>query len=232
MSALSSGTESDCDDGFENEDSDTSSSFEWNSIIIEPDGYHHALSYKGVEDQLISLANQKLPLRSIFKRYNLSFNQRYSNSGWTHIRLCPFKDHPEKTPSFGYHPKQDRFYCFGCQRGGKTVDFISFLEKRSRGSIAKEILGNAVNIEEIIQEATDREDDQIDQILFEYADYVRKFVENRDDKKATDFAEKLTWNLDLYLRRHAPYGSLSCAKLQARISKLKKYLDSFGENDE
>jgi hypothetical protein len=38
---------------------------------------------------------------------------------------CPFNDHSDLTPSFTIYKKTDSFYCFGCERGGNPIDFIS-----------------------------------------------------------------------------------------------------------
>jgi len=43
--------------------------------------------------------------------------------------LCPF--HSEKTPSFSVDPDRGLFYCFGCQKGGSTIDFLMETEKIS-----------------------------------------------------------------------------------------------------
>jgi len=42
--------------------------------------------------------------------------------GNSHVGLCPF--HQDRNPSFNVYPQQNRFYCFGCQKGGDAIDFI------------------------------------------------------------------------------------------------------------
>ena len=38
--------------------------------------------------------------------------------GKTLLGLCPF--HNEKTPSFNIYPENNSFYCFGCNKGGRS----------------------------------------------------------------------------------------------------------------
>ena len=42
--------------------------------------------------------------------------------GSNYIGLCPF--HAEKTPSFSVSPSKNIFKCFGCGRGGNSVQFV------------------------------------------------------------------------------------------------------------
>ena len=42
--------------------------------------------------------------------------------GVNYLGLCPF--HNEKTPSFTVSPAKGIFKCFGCGKGGNSVNFI------------------------------------------------------------------------------------------------------------
>ena len=46
--------------------------------------------------------------------------------GKNFVGLCPF--HSEDTPSFSVSPEKQIFYCFGCQKGGNSVNFVMEME--------------------------------------------------------------------------------------------------------
>ena len=60
-------------------------------------------------------AAKKTPLESI---YNF---QRLRRVGRAYTACCPI--HNDKTPSFHIYPGNS-WYCFGCNRGGDTIDFV------------------------------------------------------------------------------------------------------------
>lgn len=47
-------------------------------------------------------------------------------SGARFVALCPF--HVETHPSFTIFPESQRWWCFGCQRGGDVIEFVRLLE--------------------------------------------------------------------------------------------------------
>ncbi len=51
---------------------------------------------------------------------------RLKKSGSRFKGLCPF--HDERTPSFSVDPRQNLFYCFGCQKGGDLFTFLQEIE--------------------------------------------------------------------------------------------------------
>lgn len=68
----------------------------------------------------------------------VSLVERYTTlrkSGNRLTGLCPF--HDDKHPSFFVYPEQQRFYCFGCGKGGDIFEFVKAIE----GCDFKEALG-------------------------------------------------------------------------------------------
>ncbi len=54
---------------------------------------------------------------------------KLKRSGRNMKGLCPF--HDEKTPSFTVSPDKNIYKCFGCQKGGNSIQFLMELEKMS-----------------------------------------------------------------------------------------------------
>jgi DNA primase len=52
---------------------------------------------------------------------------RLKRRGRDFVGLCPF--HQEKTPSFSVSPSKQRFYCFGCEKGGSAIDFVMLRDR-------------------------------------------------------------------------------------------------------
>lgn len=48
------------------------------------------------------------------------YGVRFNAKGFAH---CPF--HDERTPSFHYNARTDRYHCFSCGKGGNIIDFVS-----------------------------------------------------------------------------------------------------------
>lgn len=232
MQLLSDTTRSDGYSELTREDESVENASGWNDELSDSklDLY---LKNKKLESKLINLANERFSLANVFKKYELNFKQQYSPSGWTHKSLCPFKDHNEQTPSFSYNPQEDRFYCFGCQRGGKIVQFISYMEDKSTAQVARDLLKSILPDDEILSEAQN-EDEQgkIFEVLVSYAKYLSDFTEkHNNDVKALKYAEIVTWPLDCYVRNHLPNGTIVLEQLLGRIAILKEYLESYGDNE-
>src|SRR5256884_2301355 len=55
--------------------------------------------------------------------------------------LCPF--HDEKSPSFQVSPSKGLFYCFGCQEGGDTLDFVMKVDHLSFAETVERLAAQA-----------------------------------------------------------------------------------------
>jgi DNA primase len=69
---------------------------------------------------------------------------RLKRRGKDFVGLCPF--HQEKTPSFSVNPAKQRFYCYGCEKGGNAIDFV-MLRDRVEFKDGLKILAEAAGIE-------------------------------------------------------------------------------------
>lgn len=67
-------------------------------------------------------------------------NQPLRKSGKALVGLCPF--HNEKHPSFFVYPTTNSFYCYGCQKGGNTINFVEELYNFSFTEAVEFLLNN------------------------------------------------------------------------------------------
>jgi DNA primase len=74
---------------------------------------------------------------------------RLTKKGGRWVGLCPF--HSEKSPSFSVDADKGLFYCFGCQKGGSTVQFLMEMDKLTFPEAMEELAkkaGVALELEE------------------------------------------------------------------------------------
>jgi hypothetical protein len=104
------------------------------------------------------------------------------------------------------------------------------MDNKPRGLVAKELIGDT-SIDEISDLEIARFDyKRLDKLLFGYADFLRAFKRvNNNSSKAMEYANAVTWNLDVYLRKHAPYNTVVLDDLEVRISKLREQLEAYEE---
>lgn len=230
MRSLQNRTQSDSESCLDVDYFDLEESSGWNDQS-ELDRY---LKNKDIDKRLVKKliyeANKLLPLSSIIFKYNIAWNVAENQSGWTHKSCCPFPDHQDTTPSFGYNSKDDRFHCFGCHRSGNSVQFLAFINNKSIVETAKEVIFRFKSSEEVIIELDDSQSDKTDEILNAFSKDARIFLQaHADNPKALQYLESVTWNLDVYLEKNTMSGTINFDSLQARIEKLREYLTLFGQ---
>jgi DNA primase len=75
-----------------------------------------------IRDEDVRAVRSAVPIDSVVSEY-----LQLRNAGGGNLKgLCPF--HDEKTPSFQVSPAKGLYYCFGCEAGGDTLDFVMKLE--------------------------------------------------------------------------------------------------------
>jgi hypothetical protein len=228
MRELQCDTESDSDGEFVGQNRIISPSVGWQTEVE----FSQYRKNKDVDKKIIKLANEKNSLQELFKQFHVKFTEIYSPSGWTHKACCPFKDHRDSSPSFGYNPQLNRFNCFGCQKNGGATQFISYMENIPQIEAAKKLLKNHGSLQDSIIELENYKD-KTDDLLIEFSSLIRNFIiEHKNNPNAQQFAESVTWSLDVYLSKNVMCGSIVVDNLEARIFKLKQHLNSFGKSNE
>ncbi len=225
MSFLSNRTESNSNSSVDGPDNDAEELTGWETPI--DDGYFPEA--ESVNKKIIALADNKISLIATINKCKISLENHYNPKGWSLRASCPFPDHADRTPSFHVNPHKNIFHCFGCSRGGRAVRFLSLLYQKPQEKIAREILGNSINIDDLIQEIEEEEDAKIEETLMEAANMLRKFVLlNAEEPKAIPYAENISWMLDIYIKKNA-FRGLTLPGLKARIDKMKQKLENFGD---
>lgn len=78
-----------------------------------------------IKDEDVKAVRDAVPIDAVISEY-----LQLKNAGGGNLKgLCPF--HDEKSPSFQVSPSKGLFYCFGCQEGGDTLDFVMKLDHLS-----------------------------------------------------------------------------------------------------
>lgn len=181
-------------------------------------------------NSIIIQANKRVRLYSILKNYNVKFIQNYKSQIWSQPITCPFPSHKmgrERTPSWGYNFVDDRFYCLGCKKSGKAVEFISEIESKDKYSVAKSIIEHYSDYDTSIDIVYD--DPGIDAMIFEASSLIRNFMKE-SNKSNSAAINKITWWFDSFIINR--FGSDSVKKqadaeeMRYRITLLKSLLDS------
>lgn len=217
MRKISDTAQSDSSSSLDDEDSTVENDFGWEKQVQESRKHD-----KNNKINVIKFANEKFPLSYFVKHIN--FEEKNSPSGWTHRTPCPFPDHDDSSPSFFYNPKDGKFKCFGCDRYGKSVEFVSYLKKITKSAAAELIIGkySAVDFNSVDETVNQANEAEIDVLLKNFSDRIREYLIKKPD--SLEFVEQLTWVLDMYLYKHVPNKSLNKDMLENRINALFKKL--------
>lgn len=82
------------------------------------------LEYEGFADLILD----KIGILDILDKWELDYTAT-AGGEFAYKMRCPFPFHAdgaERTPSCYISQDQDSFYCFGCNHGGNTIDFVKY----------------------------------------------------------------------------------------------------------
>lgn len=179
---------------------------------------------------IIRIANKRIKLLAILKRYNLQITRANSYQKWSGAIKCPFPHHNggnERTPSFGYNFDDDFFYCLGCKSYGHAVEFIALREQIDKIIVARQIIqdNGGYDFEEDIEEEM-IDNSSINDILFEFSYFVSTLIQkHKRNSSVLHQIHKIMWWVDLYLAAKAPKKQIVVETLRARLSRAKELLE-------
>lgn len=188
-------------------------------------GWEVEVYSKTIDQEKIDYINNNISLKSLLNNYKIILEEKYSPSGWTHKGCCPFPDHSDSNPSFNYNSIEDRFFCFGCSKSGRAVQFVSYIEKISIDKSIDKLIKLLGNPEDIKFEIENAYDNRIDDKLFEFSEFIKEKLKNNPNK--ISFIETCTWALDVFLENSLKdKKKISYEGLSSRIDLIKKKLIS------
>ena len=156
--------------------------------------------------------------------------------------LCPF--HDEKTPSFSINMDKQIYKCFGCGKGGGTINFIMDLERLDFVDALK-FLGNKYNINIEIEHNSKSSNDLFNQ-LYHMNEIANDYYKTQINEKVKDILAKRninqnsieTFNIGLstkkyddllsIIRKHQ-FSSEALKKSGLFLPTEKRYMDRFRE---
>jgi DNA primase len=210
-------TRSSSDSEFSFETRSSDEDFGWE---IEPDTIK-------ITNKEVSALNQSISILDFLNSFGVKCEEFYSPSGWSHKALCPFPDHKERTPSFHINPEENRFWCFGCHRGGGPVNFLAFYKNINIYEAADELLKNSnFDFSDIIVNKLISEEVLYNEIL-PFSEKINYMFKIFKDEKSFKFINNICYSLDIFLEKNISKKSLNLDDIKARVSilieKLNKY---------
>lgn len=168
----------------------------------------------------IKAANNQLPLASVLKHYGVKLTKP-NHSNWSQPILCPFLHNgiQERTPSFGYNFVEDRFYCFGCQKKGRAVEFIAVKENKNRYDVALGIIGTDADIgcEHYVDNS-----EEIENLMFEFSSFMNKIVQSqKNNPEKIKRIKTIQWVIDCYIASKAPTGKIDKDSLEFILNRAR-----------
>jgi DNA primase len=141
-------------------------------------------------------------------------------SGNNYFGCCPF--HHEKTASFSVSPAKNIYYCFGCHKGGNSVNFIMEHEQMAYVEALK-YLAQKYHIEvkekELTQEDQERHDDRESMMV------LNEFAKNTFIRNMTETDEGRAIGYKYFKERGFNEETIKAYELGFSLSGRKAFTD-------
>lgn len=188
----------------------------WDNLKFENDYYSQAREF-----------NNFISLKEILKDLNV-YLQETTQSGWSNKGRCPFPDHNDDSPSFYVNFDINKFNCFGCNKKGGPVQFISILENKSISEVIEQLSQSNYYINKsIIKTSLNNKksfitDDDFNNLL-SYADLNYSFLkENNFSDESFQIVYNLNHLSEFYIR--------NCLSSNSSLEDLEQRLDLISVN--
>lgn len=181
------------------------------------------------KNKLILLANKHVRLSTIFRKYSIKIERFAPTDVWSMNITCPFPTHKggrERTPSFGYNFIDDRFYCFGCKRFGRAVEFIAYKDRIHPEIVAEKLIEQySLDQFKIDDKELVNDWERIQTSLTSISIITNKLYQKySDNEEALRYIDNLIWFIDrfMYSRVSIPVDELEerCMRV---VELLKEY---------
>lgn len=194
----------------------TQKSDTWDNLVIN-DNYQNTIEL-----------NKSLSLKEMLSNLDIRL-QEVTQDQWSHKGHCPFPDHNDSSPSFCANFKINKFNCFGCNKKGGPVQFISYLEKISVSEAIEQLKDNYLYIkkDKVIQEENNFINSEILEILLSFADNNFNFLKQKNfSDEAFEIAFNISHLSEFYIK-HVLSNSSSFENLDSRLQLLSSHFDEF-----
>lgn len=168
--------------------------------------------YTGRDSQ-IDLA-RSVSLLEIFRAYDVEITE------YNRKCICPL--HQENTASFYYYKDTNSFYCFGCQKSGGPIEFVSGIEGISKEIATKKLLSdfepNPDFSKKVPSDVFEKQ-----KLFLTFSGIIREFIlEHKNEEGAFEYADNICKEFDKINNKHK--DKINIIGIKYIIDELKEKL--------
>lgn len=191
-----------------------------NNIISSSDRDIGDAFKKGVDNHIIEAINKanSIPIRKVIRQYkNIDENVQKIT--------CPFPSHKggrEQTPSFYIYDKTNTFWCYGCNIGSSSCDFVSHINGIGKYAAADKIL-KILEAEAIYQDIDNDNYQSSLEYLCDFSAFIRENIRLYPNKFSK--IEECCKKFDEMVYKHRLEENIDGLRILIEKLKNKLYLN-------